>query len=332
MSAIRDLDEELFFKILQHALSVLTRFTPAVQTRCGPSVHVHLSEPGDIIKCVNRQCLAFMRALVRSCWRKGLRQRALLMPSVCLARDAFLEHVVSTAMHCLNHESALPNNRLRFMFFTLHMGGHQLTVQWSIEGRIHDCHIVFTLGFYAGDALTGMIDDDDSRDARHGRVDVYGLWDFNVPVARRSVAQKRRLEAWTREHAFSTNVSLHWRVVRKRKDALDHVPCLLSATGHAGVNVVLHLTYTHRGEEYTRSNVHDIFEHLDDCVRDDLRYDNHINVDGHRFFNNVGEEVTLTLPTGEAVLLDVLPWVMDVLRGYRRTPMRFVKLTMIRRS
>jgi hypothetical protein len=322
MSAVRHLDDDLLKQILASAVSVDLQWQLRVLTHDGTDVQVHARTVADSAKCVNRAFRAAMNAL---------KPHATIMPSLQLHRDAFFERAVSGAMHHIQHDHARPISRSYWMCSTMHMSGQQLALQLSVWGCIFGSCLKVRLGFYGGAELR-MSDDDKPVADRHAYLylDIPGNG-FIQPVATRSAAQVAELAAWASSRACTLVAEMQELVTSRRRKVLGlSCPRLLSEKGLAGVNIWLRVTYMAAGATNTETRrtltkAYDIFESFEICARDLLK-DKGINLDEYQFFNQAGDEETLTFACGKPVLLDHL------LRPLDRNLIDIIKLRMRRRA
>jgi hypothetical protein len=318
--SMRNLDLLVLDRIVKFAARVSTQHMPAVQTMCGPLVHVHAADAGDRLRRVSR---AF-RDLVR--WLR----RGDIMPSLCLARDALFEHTVFSAMHWIEHERAEDHGAAYNIMFTMHMNGDQLALQASFFGTRDVCHLRFKLEFSGTIERFRDDDDDEDQDRAASYIHETVPLAFKTPVALRTAAQVDELRAWTREHAPLLVQELHERMAIL--PLMGRVPCLLSASALSGVNAALRVTYITGGALNTLTEVYDLFACLEDCVRKMFANHADINVYEHRFFGDTGEEETLTSANGKPVLLDHLSGEDEMVGPIdMQEEMHVIELIMIRR-
>jgi hypothetical protein len=321
--SMRNLDLLVLDRIVKFAARVSTQHMPAVQTLCGPLVHVHAADAGDRLRRVSR---AF-RDLVR--WLR----RGDIMPSLCLARDALFEHTVFSAMHWIEHERAEDHGVGYNIMFTMHMNGNQLALHASCFATQDACHLRFALAFCVPEMRTPFRDEYGEAQGRavsymHETVPLA----FKTPVALRTAAQVDELRAWTREHAPLLVQEVHLRMAVLRDEMVGRVPCLLSASALSGVNAALRVTYITGGALNTLTEVYDLFACLEDCVRKMFANHADINVYEHRFFGDTGEEETLTSANGKPVLLDHLSGEDEMVGPIdMQEEMHVIELIMIRR-
>ena len=293
--SMNDFDEGLLTIIVEYAVTVSTKWKAVEQTMKGPYERMDTKQSGDNLRRVSRQ----FRALV------GRLRRSALMPSLCASRDAFFEHVVGRAMHCIVHDRARDLGESYVLFFTMHMNGNYIAVDAGMCSESADeCSLLITFRFYT--ASVQMFDDQADASTRHEYLHASIPNAFQEPVATRSPAQVTELVDWTREYMPVLVSELKKAVLRFSRKVVHRVPCLLSDTSLSGCNVLLRVSYTIGGDMYRRMRLYDDKEQLEDCLREMFADTDDINIDEYQFFADTGEEETMTLENGDPVRLMML--------------------------
>lgn len=293
--SMNDLDEGLLMMIVMFAVAVSMEFRPVVQTRKGPSTQVETHHAGDTLRRVNRQ----FRDLI------GRLKRSALMPSLCACRDAFFEHVVGCAMHCIVHDRARDLGESYVMFFTMHMNGDQIQLEAGMCSENDDeCSLLIIFRFYP--ACVQMFDDNADASTRFEYLHASVPNAFQEPVATRSPAQVEELADWTREYTPALVAELKKAVERRSRKVVGRVPCLLSDTSLSGNNVLLRVRYSFAGDMFMLMKVYDSWKNLWDCLLEMFADKEDINLDEYQFFAHTGKEETMTDGNGNPVKLIML--------------------------